>query len=239
MKGSVQKALARSTMYKLLSDGLGYPDKGFQKDLQDGSFLKRLGWTAEKLSSYKLDGDIKALGAVISKRSCDAFFNLASDHSRLFGIEQKGKCSPYELEYLPGPLFLKTHKLADIAGFYSAFGLEVGGKNKDRVDHVCVELEFMSFLALKEAYALSSDNGENVEICRDAQRKFLQDHLGRWVGALSEQINESRGSEFYATLGRLLNKFVPHDSRMLGVNPEIIRHRFHFQKDVNSPGGGI
>ncbi len=232
MKEEVQKALARSEMYKIFSEGLDYPNERFRDEILDGSFLKRLRVVAGVLSKYELEDGIKALEHISSKLDRSTFLDLTSEHSCLFGVGKKARCPPYELEYFPGRLFLKTHKLADIAGFYSAFGLEISGKSKDRPDHASIELEFMSFLSLKEAYAVSKEDGENAEICRDAQRKFLQDHLGKWILVLCEQIDIDGGSQFYAVLGRLLNKFVSQDVLSWGINPEIIR--FHPSGDENS-----
>lgn len=66
--------------------------------------------------------------------------------------------------------------LADLTGFYKAFGVE---SKSMIIDHLAVECEFMAALLLREAYAESSGNKEMYEIVRDAQKKFIKDHLGR------------------------------------------------------------
>ena len=60
-----------------------------------------------------------------------------------------------EIEYgdaQADPLF-QPHRLADLAAFYRAFGLELAADAAERQDHLCIELEFMSVLAAKEGYA--------------------------------------------------------------------------------------
>lgn len=66
--------------------------------------------------------------------------------------------------------------LADLTGFYKAFGVASGDMI---LDHLAVECEFMALLLLREAYAESSGNKEMHEIVKDAQKKFIRDHLGR------------------------------------------------------------
>ncbi len=63
---------------------------------------------------------------------------------------------PYETEYTTPDALYKAHQLADIAGFYRAFGLEMSTENRERPDHLAAELEFMHFLALKEAQAMGN-----------------------------------------------------------------------------------
>ncbi|MEK7326009.1 MAG: molecular chaperone TorD family protein, partial [Chloroflexota bacterium] len=99
----------------------------------------------------------------------------------------------YETELGLPHEYRQSQEMADIAGFYRAFGFNIGGKVRERPDHISAELEFMHVLALKEAYAAERDVLEHVEICIDAQRKFLQEHLGKWVGLLAESLARSAG----------------------------------------------
>ena len=73
-----------------------------------------------------------------------------------------------------------AERLADLAAFYHAFGLEVAEDAGERHDHLCLELEFMCVLAAKEAYAHEHQlDAEQLAQCRDAQKTFLREHLGR------------------------------------------------------------
>ncbi len=117
----------------------------------------------------------------------------------------------------------RTYALADVAGFYRAFGVEVTA-GSEQPDHIAAELEFMHLLAVKEALArLESRAGENADICREAARAFLRDHLGRWAQRLSERLEENAADPVYATAGRLLGRFVALDAEELGAEPELDR----------------
>src|SRR5574340_1616944 len=47
--------------------------------------------------------------------------------------------------------------------------------------HLSVELEFMHFLTYKESYSRCHDGVDKTEIVVDAQKKFVKNHIGRWV----------------------------------------------------------
>ncbi len=98
-----------------------------------------------------------------------------------------GRVAAYEGSNVPANAAGVTPRLADIAGFYSAFGFAV---HDDRPDHIVAELEFMSLLLIAEADARSSDRADQAEIAADAARVFLRDHLGTWVTAWAARVGE-------------------------------------------------
>lgn len=67
-------------------------------------------------------------------------------------------------------------RLADVAAFFRAFGVEIAGL--ERPDHLAVELEFYGWLLLKTDHLQVIGDREGVEIVLDARRKFLAEHLG-------------------------------------------------------------
>ena len=217
--------LARSQIYKMFSTVLGYPGEELKACLSGALFISQLTENAKKLPSYHIiKGHIQLLNTSIKSYGDNIFPTIISEYLDLFGQDQEPKCSPYELSYLArGPLFMNTGSLADIAGFYKAFGLQVADGNKDRVDHITVELEFMHFLTFKEAFALKNGDHRNLKVCREAQRKFLQDHLGQWTRAFQEQVNVNSNSSFYCEITKLLDKFVSQDSKIMGIKPEEIK----------------
>lgn len=103
----------------------------------------------------------------------------------------------YETEYGRERAMVKGHELADISGFYKAFALEFGTGigAKDMVDHVAIELEFYALLLLKQA-ALNTKDEEGSLVVFEARKKFMTDHLGRFVGAICKRPGIV-GSRFY------------------------------------------
>src|SRR5262249_19123474 len=102
-----------------------------------------------------------------------------------------------------------------------AFGLEVTPDAGERQDHICLELEFMSVLAAKEAFALEHQlDDEALALCADTNRKFLREHLTRWAPAFTRRLARMTGAE--GTLGVLANltrAFVAVECARYGVIP--------------------
>lgn len=138
-------------------------------------------------------------------------------HRRLFGHTARGSVPPYGTEYGNDTLFQQPQRLADAAGFFSAFGLRLEAAGHERVDHVRCQLEFLAFLARKEAHALETGDAGMLAEIRRARRLFLRDHLGRFAPALGERLRREDPQGFYGVLGEVLRRFVEAECRRSGV----------------------
>jgi len=99
--------------------------------------------------------------------------------------------------------------LPELVDYYKQEGLDI--VLKDAPDHIGVELEFMYFLALKEAEARADADPEQAACLRDEQASFLQTHLGTWVEALVDNIERNARTEFYKAIGRATKRLVLRD----------------------------
>jgi nitrate reductase assembly molybdenum cofactor insertion protein NarJ len=119
----------------------------------------------------------------------------------------KGDIPPYETSYeLERPAAGgKPFHLADISGFYQAFGFRAAG---ERPDHVAPELEFVSLLFVKEAYARISGNDEGAIICEEARARFLAEHLFQWLPSFTTRLSEAEASPALNALGRFIRRVV-------------------------------
>jgi nitrate reductase assembly molybdenum cofactor insertion protein NarJ len=97
----------------------------------------------------------------------------------VFGLIVSPQCPQYETEYChwKDPTY-RAQQMADIAGFYRAFGLETSADRPERPDHIALELEFLAFLLEKRC---ATAEPEQIEVCDDARAKFVQDHLVWWA----------------------------------------------------------
>lgn len=139
---------------------------------------------------------------------------LFAEYDRVFGFGA-GDCPPYETEFFPNSEpFARAQQMADVAGFYRAFGLAVA---RDRPDSLCLELEFMALLLSKQRLAASGENVEQVELCRDAQRDFLRDHLAWWLPSYCTGLASKAGSGPYAALAKALAAFLPTERNRFGI----------------------
>ncbi|MCP4203760.1 MAG: molecular chaperone TorD family protein, partial [bacterium] len=82
---------------------------------------------------------------------------LVTEHQNVFGLLLGKTAPPNETEYCHSrDSFYRAGELADIAGFYRAFGLERDAVRRERADHLSLELEFMAHLIAKEILAENS-----------------------------------------------------------------------------------
>jgi DMSO reductase family type II enzyme chaperone len=139
-----------------------------------------------------------------------------------FGHAARGSCPLNEIEYgdiKADPLF-QPHRLADIAAFYHAFGLQVAADAGERQDHLCLELEFMCVLAAREAYALEYQlDSDDLAQCRRAQRDFLREHLGRWTPAFARRLAAATAEPNLRGLAGSTRVFVEAECSRFGVKP--------------------
>jgi TorA maturation chaperone TorD len=150
--------------------------------------------------------------------SAEAHRELQECYDGLFGHAVRGQCPTYEMEYGRNEIIRQASDLADLAGFYRAFGLEISGGANGRPDHIATECEFMSALCLKEAHAYSQGDKQNADICLDAQRTFLRDHLARWLPALAHRIREADPDGLFTALARFADTFVAAECGHFDVN---------------------
>jgi TorA maturation chaperone TorD len=144
----------------------------------------------------------------------------------VFLFDRAAKVPPYEGAWEEAPQVAgKAALLADVAGFYAAFGLVPGAAQPDVEDHIAAECEFMSALALKEAYALAEGDDEGVAITGAAQARFVGDHLGRWSGTFAEALRDASPLPYYGALADLLRAWVQAEIERLGAAPSVVLGR--------------
>lgn len=88
--------------------------------------------------------------------------------------------------------------IADIAGFYEAFAYHPGQAPAEVPDHLSVELGFLSYLAVKIAFALYEAQTEEALVARKAYERFLKDHVGYWAEPFRRTV-ERANSSLYST----------------------------------------
>ena len=205
----VSRSLQRAAVYRLLGGAFVSPTPARLEELALAAA------TAATAAAGRLRDKLARFAIAASEADPVA---TANEHVFLFG--RQVRCSPYESAYSGlSPFGDKTARLADVAGFYEAFGVGSAAAQPDMEDHVGAELEFMSALALKEAYALGEGDAEAAGITRRAEVAFLTDHLGRWAEAFAGGVEEATPLPFYTAAASLLAAWVRAEVEALGATP--------------------
>jgi TorA maturation chaperone TorD len=210
----------RGGLYALLANAWRYPDESLvglfrNSDTLNAAFLAF--GTPPALLNTELE-DLRETCRQLSEKPLPTVVEgLQADHVRLFGHSVRGSCPPYELEYGRGEIIQQTAELADLAGFYNAFGLQLTASAFERADHVAVECEFLSVLCAKEAWGQQERNCDLAETCSDAQRLFLRDHLARWLPAFAHRVETADPEGLYGRAASLASAFVHDECRRFEI----------------------
>lgn len=131
---------------------------------------------------------------------------IRREYNRLFITA--GACRANETDY-ERLSFSMTQQLADVTGFYTAFGIQVDSSSGERPDYIGTELEFMRLLLLKQAYAEENGLTEQAEITETAVNNFIRSHLVTWIPAFcAALLKNTKSSGSYATGASVLEAFV-------------------------------
>ncbi len=146
--------------------------------------------------------------------------DLRGEYNALFG-SQKERVPLYETEFGRMRGMAKGTELADLQGFYQAFGLNLTTEaaRRDLPDHVAVQLEFYAVLLARQAELESAGDEEGREILLDARKKFLEAHLGRFVSAIAGQPAVAN-HPVYGPVFQTAAGIVDDECRALGVRPD-------------------
>ena len=237
-RNEVDDALARAVVYRTLSIGFQAPTEERLRQIgaRNGfagvstalnHLARRDAQTAQRdaqtVRSVRLQADHgQPVAAHLASLMVPSIEALVDDFVHLFGHTTRGLVCACETEYGPDNGFHQPQQLADISGYYLAFGLRPAAASDVRADHIACECEFMDFLNRKEALLLANRSQwahgrETLEVTARAAHSFLRDHLGRFGRAFAVRVaTEDRGG-YFGALGRVLLGFVDAECVRVGV----------------------
>ncbi|HJS66292.1 MAG TPA: molecular chaperone TorD family protein [Nitrospiraceae bacterium] len=250
---AVERALNRSKLYLLVSWSQLYPeDDEFLDYMQCGEFvedgcaaidaleaaLDGIGGERAKLKLVLLRKQFGQIEKVVASECVNwQLSDLQAEHRRVFSNVITLDCPPYETLFGNDHVFAQSQVMGDIAGFYRAFGVELSKDIHERLDHLSVEFEFMHFLAYKESYARCHDGADKIQIVLDAQKKFVKNHIGRWVPLFCRMLVKKAGSGLYKHVADLMAEWMDFEVAFLGVVPQPYSETDYRPATFNSPEG--
>lgn len=209
-------ARSRAMVYSILAQALSSPSEALCLAVREGALSALLGVALEDappahrrmieaglLESFTAIGDESLAGAILA------------EYTRLFSSNLH--CMQYEADYLGRNAENSVHVIAAIASMYSTFGVRLADTVGERPDHIAVELDFMNFLAAKEAYASDRNQVANAGLCRRAQVYFLSKHLARWGSMFAGNLAQATTASFYRSICELLDRFLAAEARYFKI----------------------
>jgi nitrate reductase assembly molybdenum cofactor insertion protein NarJ len=96
--------------------------------------------------------------------------------------------------------------LADIGRYHRAFGFDP--LTEEPADHIALLAAFVSYLLLKEAYALENADAESADIALNARERFIDEYLVPVAPRMAERL-DACGATNWSALARLIAEKLP------------------------------
>lgn len=210
---TIDDALARAVVYRTLSVGFQAPTDRRLREIGARDGFPVAAGALRHLQRRRAAGSLASTAERLARLPVPAAPILEPAYWRLFGHTTRGLICACETEYGPDNGFSQPQALADINGYYRAFGMRPSAASESRADHIATECEFMDFLNRKEALLLvgsrrGPDADETIEVTRGAARTFLRDHLGRFGRAFAARVVSEDGRGYFGGLAGVLLTFL-------------------------------
>ena len=134
--------------------------------------------------------------------------SLLVDYTRLFLGPGPIVAKPYGSVWLDGEKTLMRDSTMAVQELYREGGFEIDEDFRELPDHIAVELEFLYLLIYRENEARRNDNPEVLTAMAGLRKRFLDEHLGSWVGPFTAAVKAGAQSGFYRELAELTDRFV-------------------------------
>lgn len=211
---AVDGELASARLYRILATAFSYPEPWLAEGVGRDLAALTVALSSQSLSP-RIAGSLRRAAQSWRRVPLES---LRVEYSRLF--LGSALVPMREGGYGDGLRFAgQPVDLADLNGFYLAFGFGPPSSAASPPDHLGTELEFMSLLHLKIAYALQRRQAEQARITRMAMARFVEDHLGRWIAAFRLALRDADAAAAYQSAAGLLACAVETDAKRLGASP--------------------
>jgi TorA maturation chaperone TorD len=145
------------------------------------------------------------LGAAFAAEGLDC---LLVDYTRLFLGPTQARAKPYGSIWLDGQETVMGDSTMAVLEIYESGGFEVAGDFHELPDHIAAELEFLYLTIYRENEAHRNDTPEAFAANAALRKRFLDEHLGRWVKPFTAAISASASCAFYRDLAQLTRRFI-------------------------------
>ncbi len=96
----------------------------------------------------------------------------------------------------------------EVKKFIELSGLHYKSEYTGLPDHISVELEFMQQVTLREEQAWAEQDKDTALSCLKNEKKFIEEHLARWVPIFCEKVINEAELLFYREMAGLTKNFI-------------------------------
>jgi TorA maturation chaperone TorD len=111
----------------------------------------------------------------------------------------------------------------EVKKFIESAGLEYKSEFKGLPDHISVELEFMQAVTKEEALERKNDNHDKVNYCLQIEKKFIDEHLLKWIPLFCDKVIDQATHSFYRELAKITKDFIEFEGKEIAKYTEEIQ----------------
>jgi len=153
----------------------------------------------------KLAAQTRRLG---EEFSAEGPHSLLLDYTRLFLGPSHAIARPYGSVWLEDQKTLMGGSTMAALALYEEGGFEMDEEFLELPDHIAAELEFLYLLIYRENEGHRNGEPETLKVATGLKKRFLDEHLGLWIGPFTAAVRAGAQSGFYRQLAELTDRFV-------------------------------
>jgi TorA maturation chaperone TorD len=155
---------------------------------------------------------VSSYGSAIRERpDAEVLTELSVDRTRILrGTGHADMLPPYEALYKKRKVLLDS--ALEVRRFYRRAGLLPDEAVRESADYLCVELDFMKQLCLREQTLREA--GAEVRETVTLEEEFLRIHLN-WAADFCREVEKHASTDFYRGFGLILNAYIRADRERL------------------------
>ncbi len=196
----LDRGIARENLSRLLAACYYQPGPEFAEERVFDSMLAAATCIHPEFAAYA-----RRLGDAFSAEGGEA---LLLDYTRLFLGPTHVIAKPYGSVWLEGENTVMGESTMAVQELYTEGGFEISGEFRELPDHIAAELEFLYLLIYRENEARRNGEPEALRAKAALRKRFLDEHLGRWVGPFTAAVRAGAQSKFYRQLAELTGTFI-------------------------------
>ena len=197
----VKRIAARADLCRLLAACYYQPGPEFAEERV---------FDAMQIAAAEIDADMESLARAMGEAfTAQPLDELQVDYTRLFLNPSGPLAAPYESAWIAGRDPMHVDEITQsVLGSYREGGYDVDPGFRDLPDHIAAELEFLYTLIFREARAAASGNEAERQEVIGLRRRFVQQHVGRWIGPFAAALRDGGNTTLYRALGDLSERVV-------------------------------
>lgn len=197
---SEEKAAARESLCRFLAACYYQPGPEFAEEKVFDSMLDAASRIAPDLAAHA-----RRVG---EQFAAEGHERLLLDYARLFLGPNQILAKPYGSVWMSADPTLMQDSTVAVLQLYAEGGFEIADDFRELPDHIAAELEFLYLLIFRENQARRAGEAGALAAAAGLRRRFLDDHLGRWVGPFTAAVGAGAQSAFYRELAECTARFV-------------------------------